>query len=68
MGNLISLFGRTSKNDKLNQESKYDKCVCCKKETLSEVNLSIHSRRYYVEGAGQLCPKCFDEIYLKIQK
>jgi len=40
-----------------------DKCVVCKKETPYEVSTSIFERFHYVEGAGQLCKECWDEVY-----
>jgi len=40
-----------------------DKCVYCGKETQYEKETPIQQRKYYIEGAGQLCPLCFIEIY-----
>jgi hypothetical protein len=41
----------------------YDTCVVCEKETEEEINKHIDLRYYYVEGAGQHCRDCFQEIY-----
>lgn len=40
-----------------------EKCIACKVETDVPVNQNINYRFYYVEGAGQLCSKCWTEIY-----
>ncbi len=42
---------------------KKEKCVICFDETPYIKNIPIHERRYYVEGAGQLCERCYDQIY-----
>lgn len=41
---------------------KYEKCVCCKKETIVPVNMNIEYRAFYVEGAGQLCRECYKKL------
>ena len=43
--------------------NKYDKCVLCNIETEYDEFDHIDSRYFYVEGAGQLCPKCWNETY-----
>jgi len=40
-----------------------DDCVYCGKETKYPKHMDIDFRMHYVEGAGQLCEKCYDEIY-----
>jgi len=42
-----------------------EKCVSCKKETPYTITTHIDQRKNYVEGAGQLCPGCYEEIYNK---
>ena len=42
-----------------------DKCVNCKRETLYSKETHIDFRLGYVEGAGQLCLDCYDNIYIK---
>jgi len=42
---------------------KKEKCVSCDKETKVDVNTHIDYRYYYVEGSGQLCRDCWEEIY-----
>ena len=38
-------------------------CIRCGKPTPYHPNTPITLRRYYVEGSGQLCDKCFYELY-----
>ena len=40
-----------------------DKCIRCGKETEYDINTPITVRRYFVEGAGQLCEECFHILY-----
>ena len=38
-------------------------CIRCGKPTPYHPNTPITLRRYFVEGSGQLCEKCFYELY-----
>ena len=38
-------------------------CIRCNKPTPYHPNTPITLRRYYVEGSGQLCPLCYQELY-----
>lgn len=38
-------------------------CIRCGRETEYEVSTPVTVRRYYVEGSGHLCEKCFYELY-----
>jgi len=40
-----------------------DCCVLCGSETAYAKNLPVTERDSYVEGAGQLCPKCYLRVY-----
>jgi len=40
-----------------------DKCVSCGCETEYDKETHIDFRNFYIEGAGQLCEKCYKEIY-----
>ena len=40
-----------------------EKCTRCGRETEYDVSTPVTVRRYYVEGAGQLCPICYQELY-----
>ena len=46
-----------------NKEPKKDKCVSCGVETQYDEFDHIDFRNFYIEGAGQLCVKCFNDIY-----
>ena len=38
-------------------------CIRCSKPTPYDINTPITLRRYFVEGSGQLCPLCYQELY-----
>lgn len=38
-------------------------CVMCGEDTPYWRNDDISKRNFYVEGAGQLCKKCFEQTY-----
>jgi hypothetical protein len=40
-----------------------EKCVCCGNETNVRVDAHVDVRKYYIEGAGQLCIGCYTTIY-----
>ena len=40
-----------------------DPCIRCNKPTIYHPNTLITLRRYFVEGSGQLCPLCYQELY-----
>ena len=42
-----------------------DKCVSCGDETLYDKTDHIDFRIGYIEGSGQLCLDCYDNIYVK---
>lgn len=46
-------------------ENTMDNCVNCGQKTGHQKNDHIDSRFNYVEGVGQLCPQCYNEIYKK---
>ena len=41
-----------------------EKCVRCGKETAYDQSTPITMRRWYVEGAGQLCEACWRKLWL----
>ena len=45
-----------------------EKCVTCGEETLYDREDHIDTRLGYVEGSGQLCLDCDEEIYIKKEK
>lgn len=42
---------------------KKEKCVVCGKETLYNVEQHVDTRFDYIEGVGQLCPRCYNNTY-----
>ena len=38
-------------------------CVRCGKETEYDINTPVTVRRYYIEGSGQVCEACFQDLY-----
>lgn len=40
-----------------------ERCVRCGQETEYDVNMPVEARRWFVEGAGQLCEECFSHLY-----
>lgn len=40
-----------------------EKCVICGRDTGIPVDQDISLRAFYVEGAGQLCQECYEDVY-----
>jgi hypothetical protein len=40
-----------------------ERCIRCGVETEYDVSSPVTVRRWYIEGSGQLCEKCFYELY-----
>ena len=38
-------------------------CIRCNKPTPYHPNTPITLRRYYIEGSGQLCPLCYQNLF-----
>jgi|TARA_B110000914_G_scaffold226249_1_gene250037 hypothetical protein len=49
-------------------ENGKDTCISCEVETKYAFDTSIEYRTHYVEGAGQLCEKCYNDITGKLQQ
>lgn len=49
----------------IQQEALVEKCVMCGNFTQYKYSTPIFLRKYYIEGAGQLCEECYNNIYLK---
>jgi len=41
----------------------HETCVSCNTVTEVLVTEPVQNRHHYVEGAGQLCEKCYTKIY-----
>ncbi len=42
-----------------------DKCIWCNCDTPYHKEENVDNRYYYVDGAGQLCEGCWNEVYKK---
>ena len=40
----------------------YEKCIVCETDTGVPIDLHVDYRDYYIEGAGQLCKGCFENL------
>ena len=49
-------------------EEDYEKCIICSKLTEVRKDTDIEFRSFYIEGVGQLCEKCYYDIYIKNNK
>ncbi len=54
---------QTSRNDGIKGDSVIEFCVRCGKPTPYDQSTPVTARRYFVEGAGQLCPDCWRRLY-----
>ena len=45
------------------QKSIWEHCISCGEVVYIEKKEPIKNRFYYVEGAGQMCEKCYDYTY-----
>ena len=45
-----------------------ERCILCKKLTDIKKDCDIDFREHYVYGVGQLCAKCYKELYIKNKK
>ncbi|NBI70631.1 hypothetical protein D3Z50_06085 [Clostridiaceae bacterium] len=48
-----------------NLDKKFEKCICCHKRLNIPMNMEIEFRSFYIEGAGQLCYNCYQELYVR---
>lgn len=63
----INIFD-PSFSERLMQETESDSdepCVLCGAKTGYKRSHPIQQRSHYIEGAGQLCPRCYHETYQK---
>lgn len=49
------------KKEKLLRRTEWEYCVICGQRTKTTRREPVTTRPHYVEGVGQLCPKCFRE-------
>lgn len=68
--NLSSEFGRNKLTEELihlvssiREENETDFCVSCGIDTGVHKETHLDHRAFYVQGAGQMCKTCYDDIY-----
>ena len=59
------MYGSTEKHVSDTIRYKKESCVLCDEETPYTRTTSIELRVGYIEGAGQLCMKCYENLYQK---
>lgn len=62
-GETVDIENERFTTDINNRENLYEICVCCQKRLEIPRNQDIEFRPYYIEGAGQLCYDCYQELY-----
>lgn len=53
------------KNESVDKTIEYERCDLCGELTDIPVDMPIQKRKGYIEGSGQLCQKCYYELYVK---
>ena len=59
------LFKKRQKLFQIKKSDKKEICVCCGQGTTYSKDEPISNRTGYIQGAGQLCLKCYKELYPK---
>ena len=44
-------------------EMNFENCICCGKLTDVRKDTPVDVRKYHIDGAGQSCEECYEEIY-----
>ena len=50
------------------EKTEFEHCVLCGKEISVEKDLPLSLRKNYIEGCGQLCDTCAEEINSALEK
>ena len=50
------------------EQNIFENCVSCGEQTQELVITPVTFRNNYIEGAGQLCAKCFVSLYNKVHE
>lgn len=45
-------------------QEEYEECVLCHKKMHIRVSQPVCIRKFYIEGGGQLCKNCYQNVYL----
>lgn len=56
---------KVKKQPRVPEEKIWETCVLCGQTVPVRRESHIAERKCYIEGAGQLCGKCFYEVYLE---
>ena len=59
--NIVDL--RTKKISKALSDKTYEYCSIYWAKTMTRKDDPIEMRHFYVEGVGQLCPRCYQGLY-----
>ncbi len=59
----MTIFVSAKDKEKDDAADGFERCCLCHRKTDVPVSLPIDLRKYYVEGAGQLCADCFHKVY-----
>ena len=59
------LSASTEKEVRQMPDNGNDKCVCCEKDSGVPHDTPIAERKYYIQGSGQLCGSCYNELYIQ---
>lgn len=57
----MKLSARTVKRD--SDKVEMERCVLCSCKTAVPKNRPVTERKYYIQGAGQLCEECYYRVY-----
>ncbi len=54
---------KTKKIEKALTDTTHEYCVICWTRTYIQQAVTIEFRCHYIEGVGQLCPTCYNNLY-----
>lgn len=57
----MKLFTQTT--DQASEGSEMEQCVLCRRMTDVRKSQPVTERKYYIQGAGQLCEACYYRVY-----
>lgn len=60
---MVGMLIKKNKNEQ--QTAQREQCVSCGENTEYTKSTPIEKRTGYIQGAGQLCLKCYRELYPK---
>ncbi len=54
------------KDNPKEENGEIEKCVICGADTPFKASTPLAQRIYYIDGAGQLCKRCYYEIFTNL--